>query len=143
MNTTVSEMKRLKKGDKFTVYNEEHIAYSDAHQSDDSSYEEFLVYDEVGNAWYEFDFVPDKEIELNDTQIEQIDAIHNTAYELLKLMARLNKSTAPIDYEWNMEQIGEVVDAASAVLQENGYDVYYPAYVEDDKKVYITDFDNE
>ena len=42
MNTTVSEMKRLKKGDKFTVYNEEHIAYSDAHQSDDSSYEEFL-----------------------------------------------------------------------------------------------------
>ena len=56
MNTTKTDMKKIKRGDKFTVNNIEHIASTDSHLSGDSTCEEYIVYDEDNEGWFESDF---------------------------------------------------------------------------------------
>ena len=55
-NTTRRKMQKLLKGDKFIVYDKEHTASSDSHISGDASCDEYIVYDENGNSWFETDF---------------------------------------------------------------------------------------
>ena len=56
MNTTKEAMKKIKRGDKFTVNNIEHIASTDSHLSGDSTCDEYIVYDEDNEGWFENDF---------------------------------------------------------------------------------------
>lgn len=55
--TTVNEMKKLKAGDLFWINGEVHRAVGNAHISGDSTCEEYIVYDENGEGWFEADFV--------------------------------------------------------------------------------------
>lgn len=56
MYTTASEMRNIKSGDLFLVNGEVHRAIGNAHISGDASCEEFLVFDENGEGWFETDF---------------------------------------------------------------------------------------
>ncbi len=75
-----------------------------------------------------------------EKQENQLDEIYEAAYNLLRIMARKNNSTEPIEYEWNMREIGELVDEAEAILSMNGYTPWYP-YYDDDEEPH--DFDQE
>lgn len=57
--TTVSQMKKLKKGDKFFINNQPHTCSVDAHISGDASYDGYIVYDEDNEGWFEDDFCDD------------------------------------------------------------------------------------
>ena len=76
-----------------------------------------------------------------EKQEAQLDEIYDAAYNLLCVLARKNKSTEPIIYDWDMSQIGELVDAAADILKKNGYDAYYPAIIINDNEEHIEDFD--
>ena len=54
--TTREQMLHLKKGDTFYVNGERHKASVDSHMSEDASCDEFIVYDESGDGWFETDF---------------------------------------------------------------------------------------
>ena len=54
--TTINEMKNLKSGDLFWINGEMHKAVGNAHMSGDSTCEEYIVYDENGEGWFEEDF---------------------------------------------------------------------------------------
>ena len=58
--TTKSQMKRLVKGDVFYVNGEKHTTSVDSHLSGDASCDEYIVYDENDEGWFESDF-PDLE----------------------------------------------------------------------------------
>ena len=58
-NTTRRQMQELLEGDKFVVNGEEHVASVDSHLSGDASCDEYIVYDENDNSWFESDFPDD------------------------------------------------------------------------------------
>ena len=57
VNTSAREMKKLKDGDSFWINGVMHKAVGNAHLSDDSTCDEFIVYDEDGEGWFETDFL--------------------------------------------------------------------------------------
>ena len=57
--TTRAEMRNLQKGDLFYAQGVPRIAAYDADLSGDASCDEYIVYDENGNSWFETDF-PEK-----------------------------------------------------------------------------------
>ena len=65
-NTTKEEMKKLKDGEWFVVNGERHRAVGDSHMSGDSTCDEYIVYDNHGNSWFENDFEDDKEQDYDD-----------------------------------------------------------------------------
>lgn len=56
LDTSCEDMKDLRKGDCFYIKGVRHIASSDAHLSGDATCDEYIVYDEDGNSWFEKDF---------------------------------------------------------------------------------------
>lgn len=54
--TSINDMKKLKSGDLFWINGEIHRAIGNAHMSGDSTCEEYIVYDENGEGWFETDF---------------------------------------------------------------------------------------
>ena len=54
--TTRVQMQGLKKGDEFFVNGKRHVATTDAHVSGDATCDEYVVYDEMGEGWFETDF---------------------------------------------------------------------------------------
>ena len=67
-----------------------------------------------------------QEVELNQSQLERIDDLHNAVYELCVLF------TENPDLEWDMRYIGEIADRITGALVKYGERVYYPAVVHDD-----------
>lgn len=67
-----------------------------------------------------------KELEFSAEELEQIDAIENSVFNLCSIL--LNKP----DLDWDMSMIGDIADAAADILVSKGYKVYYPAIVEDE-----------
>lgn len=67
-----------------------------------------------------------KELEFSAEELEQIDAVENSVFNLCSIL--LNKP----DLDWDMSMIGDIADAAADILVSKGYKVYYPAIVEDD-----------
>lgn len=56
-NTTRSEMKNLKRGDTFCINGYTHTALTDTCLCEDPDYaDEWVVYDEHGEGWFEDDF---------------------------------------------------------------------------------------
>ena len=56
-NTTIEQMRTIRKGQTFIVNHTKHIASSDSHLSGDASYDGYIVYDENNKGWFEEDFV--------------------------------------------------------------------------------------
>ena len=56
ISTSINDMKKLKSGDSFWINGEMHRAIGNAHMSGDSTCEEYIVYDENGEGWFETDF---------------------------------------------------------------------------------------
>ena len=54
--TSMDAMKELKTGDMFWVNGQMHRAVGNSHRSGDSTCDEYIVYDELGEAWFETDF---------------------------------------------------------------------------------------
>ena len=54
--TSVREMKNLKEGDEFWVNGEKHIASCESHLCGDATVDEYVVYDENNEGWFESDF---------------------------------------------------------------------------------------
>lgn len=54
--TTRREMKELREGDVFFVNGVRHVASTDSHLSGDASCQEYIVYDEEDEGWFETDF---------------------------------------------------------------------------------------
>ncbi len=67
-----------------------------------------------------------QEVELNQSQLERIDELHNAVYDLCVLF------TENPDLEWDMHYIGEIADRITDALVEYGERVHYPAVVHDD-----------
>lgn len=63
-------------------------------------------------------------IEMNQSQVQQLDDIDNSIHELCKIM--LNDS----NLNWDMNIIGDVAVAVAEVLVRKGLKVYYPAIIE-------------
>ena len=64
-NTTRKEMQELKDGDKFTINGVTHVADGDSHYSGDATYDGYIVYDQIGNSWFEDDFLDDEDAEID------------------------------------------------------------------------------
>lgn len=64
--------------------------------------------------------------ELSTQQIEQIDAVENGVFELIKIM------TGRPNLAWNIAFIGVVADAITETLCRLGFRVHYPAIVDND-----------
>ncbi len=60
-STSRRHMQDLCDGDKFWINGEEHTADGDSHLSGDASCDEYIVYDENGESWFESDF-PEEEV---------------------------------------------------------------------------------
>lgn len=56
ISTSINDMKKLKSCDSFWINGEMHRAIGNAHMSGDSTCEEYIVYDENGEGWFETDF---------------------------------------------------------------------------------------
>ncbi|WP_278951057.1 hypothetical protein [Anaerobutyricum hallii] len=56
ISTSINDMKKLKSGDSFWINGKMHRAIGNAHMSGDSTCEEYIVYDENGEGWFETDF---------------------------------------------------------------------------------------
>ena len=54
--TTRREMKELREGDAFFVDGIRHIASTDSYLSGDATCDEYIVYDEDNESWFETDF---------------------------------------------------------------------------------------
>ncbi len=54
--TTRRQMQDLLEGDVFYVGGKEHTASCDSHLCGDASVDEYVVYDEDDNSWFETDF---------------------------------------------------------------------------------------
>lgn len=76
----------------------------------------------------------DKEVELNDEQIEAADKVYNAVYDMCKTI------TGDDDLEWDMSYIGHIADRAIDLLGVNGYPIRYPAVVIDRGHAYIEEF---
>ena len=64
-NTTKSEMRKLVEGDEFFIKGVRYIASTDAHTFEQAGYEnDWVVYDEEGNSWFEEDFSDDDGMEV-------------------------------------------------------------------------------
>ena len=67
-----------------------------------------------------------EEPEFTKEQLKQIDNVENAAYDLACALCKDD------DLEWDMEHIGEIADAAEAILSGLGFTTYYPAMTTDD-----------
>ena len=66
-----------------------------------------------------------QEVELNQSQLERIDDLHNAVYELCVLF------TENPDLEWDMRYIGEIADRITDALVGYGEGVHYLVVVYD------------
>lgn len=69
----------------------------------------------------------DKRDELSPLQIERLDEIDNAMYRFLLVLLEKDESEFP----WNMQYIGELVDAAEETMFRYGFDIHRPAVIND------------
>lgn len=80
----------------------------------------------------------DKELELNDRQVERNDEIYDAVYELCQTLAENP------NLEWNMSFIGEIADYAALVMTQHGIRVRFNSVVTNpDGTQYIEEFYGE
>lgn len=89
-----------------------------------------IVFDDMGER-YEYVCDPLTELELESYQIYQIDDLCEAANNLL--------TTMNSHYEWDMQEIGELLDTAEKLLHDKGMNAYYPAVVTDGDVQYSYD----
>ncbi len=69
----------------------------------------------------------DKRDELSPRQLERLDEIDNAMYRFLLVLLEKDESEFP----WNMQYIGELVDAAEETMFRYGFDIHRPAVIND------------
>ena len=70
----------------------------------------------------------DDRAELSPRQIERLDEIDNAMYEFLLVLLEKDESEFP----WDMQYIGEAVDAIENIMYGYGFDIHRPAVINDD-----------
>lgn len=66
------------------------------------------------------------DVELNETQLERIDEIYNSVYEMCKVIANDES------LEWDMSYIGEIAEDATYILVHRlKKPIYFPSIVYD------------
>ena len=78
------------------------------------------------------------EEELNDEQVEQINALEDTATELLSVMSDGN-----FDIEENLEDIYDLIEYAQSIVEKNGVRAHFPAHIDDGNVSYTIDYTDE
>ena len=72
------------------------------------------------------------EIELNDEQTKQVDAVYEATHELCKAITKND------GLEWNMMWLGEIADIAAMILRKYDQTTHFPGVVtEEDGTQYI------
>lgn len=70
----------------------------------------------------------DDRAELSPRQIERLDEIDNAMYRFLLVLLEKDESEFP----WDMQYIGEAVDAIEGIMYGYGFDIHRPAVINDD-----------
>lgn len=70
----------------------------------------------------------DDRAELSPRQIERLDEIDNAMYRFLLVLLEKDESEFP----WDMQYIGEAVDAIENIMYGYGFDIHRPAVINDD-----------
>lgn len=89
-STTREEMRYLEDGDLFFISGEEHTADGDSHLSEDASCDEYIVYDEAGNSFFESDF-PD----FSKDVWKALDVL-NISWEVEDIEAAIERAGYPV-----------------------------------------------
>lgn len=76
----------------------------------------------------EDDDASEKRLELSPRQLERLDEIDNAMYQFLLVLLEKDESEFP----WNMQYIGETVDAIEDIMFRYGFDIHRPAVIDDD-----------
>lgn len=66
-------------------------------------------------------------VELTPRQLERLDEIDNAMYRFLLVLLEKDENEFP----WNMQYIGELVDAAEETMFRYGFDIHRPAVIRD------------
>lgn len=74
-----------------------------------------------------------EEPEFTREQLDQIDNVENSAHQLVCALCK------DWDAPWNIEYIGEVADAAEAILKGKGLTTSYPAVVDGEDGIKIVE----
>ena len=69
----------------------------------------------------------DKRDELSPRQLERLDEIDNAMYRFLLVLLEKDESEFP----WDMQYIGEAVDAIENIMYGYGFDIHRPAVIND------------
>lgn len=70
----------------------------------------------------------DDRAKLSPRQIERLDEIDNAMYRFLLVLLEKDESEFP----WDMQYIGEAVDAIEGIMYGYGFDIHRPAVINDD-----------
>lgn len=73
------------------------------------------------------DDIPEKRSELSPRQLERLDEIDNAMYQFLLVLLEKDEDEFP----WDMQYIGELVDAAEETMFRYGFDIHRPAVIND------------
>lgn len=73
------------------------------------------------------DDTPERSVELSPRQLERLDEIDNAMYRFLLVLLEKDEDEFP----WDMQYIGELVDAAEETMFRYGFDIHRPAVIND------------
>lgn len=71
--------------------------------------------------------ISDKRDELSPLQLERLDEIDNAMYRFLLVLLEKDENEFP----WDMQYIGEAVDAIENIMYGYGFDIHRPAVIND------------
>lgn len=75
--------------------------------------------------------------ELTDVQIRRLDEVYDAAMEFIRVLL------CDPDREFDMSLVGNMTDDTVALLNEKGFDVYFPSIIYDERGTYTVDSDSE
>lgn len=76
------------------------------------------------------------EEELNDDQLEQIDALEDAASELLSVMS-------DGEHDGDLQDIFDLIECAQGIIEKRGLRAHFPAHIYDGENDYTIDYTDE
>ena len=76
------------------------------------------------------------EEELNDDQLEQIDALEDAASELLSVMS-------DGEHDGDLQDIFDLIEYAQEIIEKRGLRAHFPAHIYDGENDYTIDYTDE
>ena len=81
------------------------------------------------------------EEELNDEQIEQIDALEDAARELISIMS--NQEYDGTREDCGFSDVYLLIECAQEIVEKAGFRAYFPAHIDDGVNSYTIDYTDE